>query len=257
MIRVFFSVRSRLESDEGMNYTEFSYQLFQAYDWLHLSRQYNCRLQVCHWSTLLWLDLFSRSLSQKCTALLDFIWGIRISWSCDWMGGFPFKRLNCTGRGKAVHCHFYPWKDSATKSRNFSKSLLLIILLQIGGNDQIGNMAAGYELVKKITDKSVYGTTKIKLQTSWYRITPLIHFCLPKNQKVNLCTQWKFSIDFKCPTIVTVKEKIIFIDQKWKKKQVWNNDYIEKIWHIFVKSIFRSVLSADSCRNDRSTAGHI
>jgi tyrosyl-tRNA synthetase len=41
------SVRSRLEErDSGISYTEFSYMLLQAWDFVHLSRAYDCRLQV-------------------------------------------------------------------------------------------------------------------------------------------------------------------------------------------------------------------
>jgi tyrosyl-tRNA synthetase len=40
------SVRSRLEGDNGISYTEFSYMLLQAWDFVHLSRAYGCRLQV-------------------------------------------------------------------------------------------------------------------------------------------------------------------------------------------------------------------
>lgn len=42
------SVRKRLssESSEGMSFTEFSYQLLQAYDFLHLYREKNCKLQM-------------------------------------------------------------------------------------------------------------------------------------------------------------------------------------------------------------------
>jgi tyrosyl-tRNA synthetase len=40
------SVKSRLESDSGISYTEFSYMLLQAYDFVHLSRTLGCRLQV-------------------------------------------------------------------------------------------------------------------------------------------------------------------------------------------------------------------
>ncbi|CAB0040847.1 unnamed protein product [Trichogramma brassicae] len=40
------SVQSRLKSDSGMSFTEFSYQLFQAYDWMHLLENYNCRFQI-------------------------------------------------------------------------------------------------------------------------------------------------------------------------------------------------------------------
>jgi tyrosyl-tRNA synthetase len=42
------SVKKRLsnESSEGMSFTEFSYQLLQAYDFLHLYREKNCKLQM-------------------------------------------------------------------------------------------------------------------------------------------------------------------------------------------------------------------
>jgi tyrosyl-tRNA synthetase len=40
------SVSARLEGDAGISYTEFSYMLLQAFDFVHLSRAYGCRLQV-------------------------------------------------------------------------------------------------------------------------------------------------------------------------------------------------------------------
>ncbi|XP_048760256.2 tyrosine--tRNA ligase, mitochondrial-like [Ostrea edulis] len=40
------SVRTKLESDEGLSLTEFTYQVFQACDWLHLYENYNCTVQV-------------------------------------------------------------------------------------------------------------------------------------------------------------------------------------------------------------------
>ena len=40
------SVRARLESDAGMSFTEFSYQLLQAYDFLHLYDAEKCILQI-------------------------------------------------------------------------------------------------------------------------------------------------------------------------------------------------------------------
>ncbi|MFZ5833375.1 MAG: tyrosine--tRNA ligase [Planctomycetota bacterium] len=41
------SVRSRLErTDAGLSYTEFSYMLLQAYDFVHLNRSVGCELQV-------------------------------------------------------------------------------------------------------------------------------------------------------------------------------------------------------------------
>lgn len=40
------SVRARLESESGMSFTEFSYQLLQSYDFLHLYDTENCRIQL-------------------------------------------------------------------------------------------------------------------------------------------------------------------------------------------------------------------
>ncbi len=41
------SVRSRLErEDGGISYTEFSYMLLQAYDFVHLNQHYDCQLQI-------------------------------------------------------------------------------------------------------------------------------------------------------------------------------------------------------------------
>lgn len=40
------SVQSRLHSDSGMSFTEFTYQIFQAFDWLHLFREHECAFQL-------------------------------------------------------------------------------------------------------------------------------------------------------------------------------------------------------------------
>lgn len=40
------SVRSRIGSSAGMCFTEFTYQLFQAYDFVMLSQRNNCWIQI-------------------------------------------------------------------------------------------------------------------------------------------------------------------------------------------------------------------
>ncbi|QEH40830.1 tyrosine--tRNA ligase [Chitinophaga sp. XS-30] len=40
------SVKKRLEGDNGMSFTEFSYQMIQGYDFLHLYRTMDCKLQM-------------------------------------------------------------------------------------------------------------------------------------------------------------------------------------------------------------------
>lgn len=68
------AVKSRQDDGKGISFTEFSYQIFQSYDWLQLYRRYKCKFQL-------------------------------------------------------------------------------------GGSDQMGNLCAGYHLIKRITDKDVYGIT--------------------------------------------------------------------------------------------------
>jgi tyrosyl-tRNA synthetase len=40
------AIASRMESEEGITYTEFSYPLLQGYDYLHLYREHGCTLQI-------------------------------------------------------------------------------------------------------------------------------------------------------------------------------------------------------------------
>ncbi|TDH68650.1 hypothetical protein CCR75_003760 [Bremia lactucae] len=40
------SVKKRLQTDQGISFLEFSYQLFQAYDFLHLYKTYGCVAQI-------------------------------------------------------------------------------------------------------------------------------------------------------------------------------------------------------------------
>ena len=39
-------VKARMESAQGINYAEFTYQLLQSYDFWHLHKSKDCRLQV-------------------------------------------------------------------------------------------------------------------------------------------------------------------------------------------------------------------
>ncbi|XP_053607108.1 tyrosine--tRNA ligase, mitochondrial [Plodia interpunctella] len=40
------SVQSRINSEVGMSFTEFTYQIFQSYDWLQLLNECDCRFQI-------------------------------------------------------------------------------------------------------------------------------------------------------------------------------------------------------------------
>ena len=69
------AVKARLESDNGISFTEFSYQLLQANDYLHLFRHHNVELQIGgsdQWGNLLaGVDLIRRADSKHVHA---FTW---------------------------------------------------------------------------------------------------------------------------------------------------------------------------------------
>ena len=67
------SVRARMEDREsGISYTEFSYMLLQAFDFMVLARDMNCELQICgsdQWGNITaGMDLIHKKLKR----LLDF-----------------------------------------------------------------------------------------------------------------------------------------------------------------------------------------
>ncbi len=67
------SVRSRLNEGDGLSYTEFSYMLLQAYDYLWLAENVECELQVGgsdQWGNIvLGIDLIRRRLGRSVHAL--------------------------------------------------------------------------------------------------------------------------------------------------------------------------------------------
>jgi len=68
------SVKVRLEGrEQGISYTEFSYMLLQAYDFLHLFQDHGCRMQVGgsdQWGNItLGIDLIRRTLGEEAYGL--------------------------------------------------------------------------------------------------------------------------------------------------------------------------------------------
>ena len=63
------SVRSRLDSEAGLSYTEFSYMLLQAYDFVYLAKHHDCRIQAGgsdQWGNVTaGIDLGRRMLGQQ------------------------------------------------------------------------------------------------------------------------------------------------------------------------------------------------
>ena len=63
------SVKSRLKTENGMSYTEFSYQILQAYDFVHLCKHHQCQLQMGgadQWGNITaGIDLVRKMLGKK------------------------------------------------------------------------------------------------------------------------------------------------------------------------------------------------
>ncbi len=66
--------RNRLEAGENLNFIELNYRLLQAYDFLHLYREYDCTLQIAgsdQWSNILaGVDLIRRVESTQAFGLV-------------------------------------------------------------------------------------------------------------------------------------------------------------------------------------------
>ena len=80
-ITVACSVRTRLDSKEGISFTEFTYQLLQAYDFQELHRSLGCSIQVGgsdQWGNILaGVDLINRIAdSEQGSEARDKVYGI-------------------------------------------------------------------------------------------------------------------------------------------------------------------------------------
>ena len=67
------SVKSRLDRDGGLSYTEFSYMLLQAWDFVHLADSHDCRVQIGgsdQWGNIVGgIDLARRRNQAQCFGL--------------------------------------------------------------------------------------------------------------------------------------------------------------------------------------------
>ena len=67
------AISARMESEEGISFTEFSYPLLQAYDFLHLFNEYDCDVQIGgsdQWGNIVaGVDLIRRKENKQAYAL--------------------------------------------------------------------------------------------------------------------------------------------------------------------------------------------
>ncbi len=87
-------VRTRMESEQGISFTEFTYQLLQGYDFVHLCREHGVRVQV-RVGERVWVSLAAATVvctRPQCTCAGSTAWG------CRWFDRCRFARGVAVGR---------------------------------------------------------------------------------------------------------------------------------------------------------------
>ena len=159
------SVKERIESEEGMSYSEFSYQVFQAYDWLVLQDKYNCTFQVINLPSPTSSSLVQRfpRLHLPNSQMLQTFWDFlseklaEVFWSIGLLAFFPLLSFTLPDYDpfpfffSCFHCNcFYlPGLDISFMICEWTR--------KVGGSDQLGNITTGYQLIRKLTQKEAFG----------------------------------------------------------------------------------------------------
>ncbi len=97
------SVKQRLESEQGISFLEFSYQLFQAFDFYYLKKTYNCVLQIGgsdQWGNITGgMDLIAKKALEGDSRLKDDVaFGLTMPLILDSEG----KKIGKTSEGEIV-----------------------------------------------------------------------------------------------------------------------------------------------------------
>ncbi|XP_061180936.1 tyrosine--tRNA ligase, mitochondrial-like isoform X1 [Saccostrea echinata] len=150
------SVKTRMESEEGLSLTEFTYQVFQACDWLHLYENYNCTVQVSLTYQVFqacdWLHLYE---NYNCTVQVSLTY--QVFQACDWL--HLYDNYNCTVQESLTYQVFQAC-DWLHLYENYNCTV------QVGGSDQLGNIVSGYEFLTKIHKRLFFGLMVPLLTTS-------------------------------------------------------------------------------------------
>ena len=129
-----FSVQSRLDSNQGISFSEFSYQLLQAYDFLTLFQRTGCTIQIGgsdQWGNIVaGIDLINRinGSFEDDNAALQKGFGITTPLLTSSTGEKFGKSA-----GNAV------WLDNTMTS--------VLDFYQVSGHDNVSSTAAGSKLV--------------------------------------------------------------------------------------------------------------
>jgi len=134
------SVKARLESEQGISYTEFSYQLLQANDYLHLRRHHGVEIQVGgsdQWGNLLaGVDLIRKSDGQHVHA---FTWPLLLRSDGKKFGKSEDGAVWLAADRTSPYQFFQYWMNVA--DADVERFLLQLTLLPV---DECAAVAAGH-----------------------------------------------------------------------------------------------------------------
>jgi tyrosyl-tRNA synthetase len=157
------AISARMESDDGISYTEFSYPLLQAYDFLHLKREYGCDVQIGgsdQWGNIVaGVDLIRRKENKTAYALtLPLI--------VDKATGKKFGK----SEGNAV------WLDpEKTSPFEFYQFWFNVSDESVEDYLKLFTLLGEIEIIETIQEQSIHVGTRVAQRRLAYEVTTLVH----------------------------------------------------------------------------------
>jgi tyrosyl-tRNA synthetase len=157
------AISARMESDDGISYTEFSYPLLQAYDFLHLNREHGCDVQVGgsdQWGNIIaGVDLIRRKENKTAYALT-------IPLVVDKASGKKFGK----SEGNAV------WLDAEkTSPYQFYQFWLNSSDESVEDYLKLFTLLEDNEILETMKEQQLYPGTRVAQRRLAYTVTSLVH----------------------------------------------------------------------------------
>lgn len=157
------AISARMESDDGISYTEFSYPLLQSYDFLHLNKEFGCDVQIGgsdQWGNIIaGVDLIRRKENKTAYALtLPLI--------VDKATGKKFGK----SEGNAV------WLDpEKTSPFEFYQFWLNASDESVGDYLKLFTLLSDEEIEETLNEQELHPGTRVAQRALAYTVTALVH----------------------------------------------------------------------------------
>ncbi|OGG54437.1 tyrosine--tRNA ligase [Candidatus Kaiserbacteria bacterium RIFCSPHIGHO2_02_FULL_49_11] len=157
------TVKTRLDAESPMSFTEFSYSLLQGYDFLHLNEKYGCDVQVGgsdQWSNILsGVEFIRRKTDKKVYALT---WPLLINKSTGKKFGKSEAGAMWLDSQKTLPFEFYQFWFNTTDT-DVKEYLLKMTLLSIEEIDDL------------MKEQEVHPSARAAQKKLAYEVTALVH----------------------------------------------------------------------------------